>query len=138
MSSFTSVSKKSRVRRKTQGRLEKGGFLALPHSIIRSQQFGRLNPWALKLLLELASAYRGSNNGDLSAAFSMLRLRGWKSPGTLAGAKKELVEAGWIVTTRQGGRNRCSLYAVTWWSIDECSGKTEVSAEKTARNDWRK
>ena len=76
--------------------------------------------------------------GDLSAAYSVLKARGWRSPGTLNGALKRLVRAGWLTYTRHGGRNRCALYALTWWPIDYCEGKhLEVRAETVARHSWK-
>lgn len=130
-----------KIQRKRKKLTGKGGdysFIGLPHYILKSIEFASLTPNAVKLLIELAKEYKGSNNGDFSAAYSVLKMRGWRSPGTLSKALKELLEKGWIVTTRHGGRHRCSLYAVTWWSIDECGGKLELATENVARHDWKK
>ena len=125
-------------RRRQKGRRIEGGYLGIPHYILRSTEFGALDPWSLKLLIELAGNYNGKNNGDLSAAFSTLAKRGWNSPGTLFGTITRLLEKGWIVRTRQGGRNRCALYAVTWWAIDACEGKwLEVREEAVPRHAWK-
>jgi len=125
-------------RRRSKGRAQHS-FLALPHYILRSPEFGRLKPAAVKLLLELAANYNGANNGDLSAAFSQLRARGWKSSDTLSKALKALRKDGWIICTREGGKNRCSLYAVTWWPVDACQGKwLEVAPEKAPSHAWKK
>lgn len=125
-------------RRRQKGRRTEGGYLGIPHYILRSPEFGALDPWALKLLIELAGSHNGRNNGDLSAAYSILSKRGWNSPGTLSAAIGRLLEAGWIVRTRQGGRNRCALYAVTWWAIDACEGKwLEVREEAVPRHAWK-
>lgn len=123
-------------RRRTKGRAD-WSFISLPHYILQSAEFGRLTAYGTKLLIELASSYKGSNNGDLSAAFSALKNRGWRSAGTLSKALRELQERGFIIVARQGGRNRCSLYAITWWPIDECSGKLEVASEVLARHSWK-
>lgn len=122
--------------RRQKGRTS-GGFIILPHYILRSEEFGRLTPKAVKLLIELAGLYNGTNNGDLSAAYSVLKTRGWRSAGTLAQAIRELREARFVLTTRHGGKHRCSLYAVTWWPVDECKGKLEVAAERVASNAWK-
>ncbi len=113
-------------------------YLGIPHYILRSPEFGSLRPAAVKLLIELAAKYNGSNNGDLSAVFKELRDRGWKSPGTLNQALKELLAADWFVCSRHGGKNRCSLYGITWWPIDHCDGKLEIKAEKVASHAWQK
>jgi DNA-binding MarR family transcriptional regulator len=127
-----------RRRNRNKGRRTSGTFMQIQHYILKSKEFGALTPYAVKLLLELAKEYNGTNNGDFSAAYSVLKKRGWNSPGTLSETLKELRRAGWIVVTRQGGRNRCSLFAVTWWPIDGCNGKIDYMAESVARNDWRK
>ncbi|BCT93525.1 hypothetical protein LYSHEL_25490 [Lysobacter helvus] len=122
-----------------RGRASEHSYLGIPHYILRSQEFGGLDPWALKLLIELAAHYTGKNNGDLSAAFSVLRHRGWRSPGTLNKAIKRLLSERWLLSTRTGGRNRCALYALTWWPVDACKGKwLEVVPEHKASHAWRK
>ena len=124
-------------RRKAHGR-GAATYLGIPHCVFRSDEFGRLDGWALKLLIELAGKYTGFNNGDLSCAFSQLEARGWNSSGTLSKALRRLLSDRWIVRTRHGGRNRCALYAVTWWQTDPCEGKQlEVSAEKSPSNLWQ-
>jgi hypothetical protein len=125
-------------RRRQKGRAGDHSYLGIPHYILRSPEFGALEPWSLKLLIELAGNYNGKNNGDLSAAYSVLRVRGWRSAGTLNNAIKSLVAGRWIVYARHGGRNRCALFALTWWPIDCCEGKwLELRAETVARHSWK-
>lgn len=88
----------------------------------------------MKLLVDVASQFNGKNNGDLTAAWSVMRDRGWKSPGTLHKALRALLNAGLIQETRSGGRHRCTLYAVTWRGIDECKGKLDVNPTVTPSN----
>jgi hypothetical protein len=124
-------------RRRQKGRTS-GGFIILPHSILRSPEFGGLTAKAVKLLIELAGLYNGSNNGNLSCAYSVLKERGWRSAGTLAAAILELRTVGFLLTTRHGGKHRCSLYAITWWAIDDCKGKgLELPPENVPRNTWK-
>lgn len=90
-------------------------FLMLPLSVYEAPQFAKLKPWSVRLLIDLVSQYNGRNNGDLSAAWKVLRPRGWNSEATLNKAKKELLGAGYIIEMRKGQRpNLCSLYALTW------------------------
>jgi hypothetical protein len=125
-------------RSRTRGRSE-GTHLGIPHYVTRSPEFGALDGWALKLLIEFANQYNGFNNGNLSCTWTVMTERGWRSNGTLRKALKRLLHEGWLVVTRQGGRHRCSLYAITWQSIDDCPGKfTEVSSTKTPGNQWQK
>lgn len=124
-------------RRKATGR-SAARFVGIPDYVFRSEEFGRLNGWDLKLLIELAGSYNGFNNGNLSCAYSQLKERGWRSNGTLSDARRRLLSAGWIVTTRHGGKHRCSLFAITWAAIDACEGKgLEVKPETTASNLWQ-
>jgi hypothetical protein len=132
------MGKEQKRRQRQKGRRSEHTYLGIPHYIIRSPEFGRLSAWGMKLLIELAGNHNGKNNGDLSAAFSVLKDRGWNSSGTLQAALGELLRAGWIVRTRHGGRNRCALYAVTWWPVDECAGKwLEIRPETAASHKWK-
>ena len=88
-------------------------------------------------MIDLFAQFKGSNNGDLAAAWKLMEKRGWRSKETLHRAKRELLEKGFIVTTRQGGRHVCSLFAVTWLAIDECSGKLDVAPTRVAPGYWK-
>ena len=113
-------------------------FVAMPHYMMESEQWGALSSHAVKLLMEFARQYKGNNNGDFSAPWSRMRRRGWRSQHTLSAAIAELIEAGFVVRTRTPNRHHvCALYAITWRAIDECDGKLEVSAERVASNAWK-
>lgn len=117
-------------RSRATGRQGNAPFLHIPHGALSSDSYKALDGWAARLLIDIAGQYKGYNNGDLCAAWSIMQARGWKSKGTLHRALSALLEAGLIEQTRQGGRNRCSLYAVTWRAIDECKGKLDISPTK--------
>ena len=110
-----------------RGRAKNGRFAGIPHSVMESESYYLSSGNALKLLLELVKQYNGHNNGDLSAAFSVLKSRGWRSKKTLARCLNELMERELIVKTREGWFSnpggRCALFALTWRAIDECEGK---------------
>ncbi len=116
---------------------EPGQFVTLAGMVLQSYGFSHLNAYALKLLMDLVAQYNGKNNGDLTMAFSIMQKRGWKSEATLNKYKRELLETGWIICTRQGGKNLTSLYAVTFFSIDECKGKLDVSPTFRPPSNWR-
>jgi hypothetical protein len=111
--------------------------VSLPHSVLKHPAFATLTPRATKLLIDLATQYRGKNNGDLSMPLSQMRNRGWNSSDQLQKAKNELIERGFIAVSRQGGRNKCSLYAVTWQPIDDCKGKLDINSTYKAQNLWK-
>lgn len=104
-----------------------GGFAGIPRKVMESSDYKNLSGSAVKLLLELASQYKGrkaANNGDLTCAWSLLKERGFKSKATLQRCKEELLSKKFIIETRKGiagvdGRRVCSLYAVSWQPIDE-------------------
>jgi hypothetical protein len=125
-------------RRKLKGR-SAATFLGIPHYVYRSSEFAALGGWETKLLIEVAGQYNGYNNGDLNCTWSKLKTRGWHSNGTARKALDALLANGWLICTRHGGRNRCALYAVSWWPIDDCAGKwLEVGPETSASNRWQK
>lgn len=92
---------------------------------------------AAHFLDDLTAQYNGSNNGNLSAAPGIMKLFGWKSRGSIDEAITENIAYGFIERTRQGGRNQCSLYAITWQSIDDCQGKLDVPPTRVASNLWK-
>ena len=95
-----------------------------------SQNYLRFSYKAVKLLTDLGRQYNGRNNGDFCAAYSVMRKRRWRSKSTLEEALEELIYYGFITLTRQGGRNKANLYALTWWAIDECKGKLDIQETK--------
>ena len=124
-------------RRRIKGRQTTNSFLGLPHHVLDHDNFRTLSPRATKLLIDIAAQYRGNNNGDLSATLSLMRDRGWNSSDQLDKAKKELVGKDVIRVARQGGLNKCNLYALTWLPIDECKGKLDIASTKTAPVNWK-
>lgn len=121
---------------KSKNRQKIGYFSAWPHDCHESDNYKRLSLVARALLMEFLGQLRRANNGDLCCAVGLLKPRGWKSRTTIERARQELEKTGWIIRTRQGGRNRPNLYAVTWLSIEACNGKLEVPAG-TPRGTWR-
>ena len=133
-------------RQRSKGRKTSGTFTLLPHMVMDAPAFVNRGPSALKLLLDLSRQLNGKNNGGLIATFSKMKERGWRSTSTLEAAKKELLAAGLIEQTRQGGLAQGarvpSLYAVTWLPIDEISDKAgnnilDVSPTRVASGKWR-
>ncbi|APZ42928.1 hypothetical protein [Acidihalobacter ferrooxydans] len=130
-------------RQRATGRRESGSFAAIPHAVLKTRKYASLSAWPVKLMLDLVAQYTGKNNGDFTAAWSVMREKGWNSKGTLTRALDELAAVGFIRLTRQGGRHRCALYAITWQPIDECldrrtrKPKLDVMPTKTPPGGWR-
>lgn len=114
-------------------------FLALPKHLIRSAAFEALSSSAIKLLLQLGEQYNGSNNGNLQASWTSLKEKGWSSKGTINRATLELQDKGFVKKTRQGylRPHRCSLFALTWKSIDHCNGIHDEPPTRVAENSWK-
>jgi hypothetical protein len=115
------MSRKSRLGKYAKEKRDPGPFVALPIYMINSNQFIALSAHAIKLLVDLLSQYHGNNNGDLCATWSLMHTRRWKSRDTLAKALRELVDAGFVAQTRQGGMHAASLYGVTFYAMDPSS-----------------
>lgn len=122
---------------RTKGRRKFKRVLLLPHYMITGDEFHKLSSSAIKLLIDIAVQYNGFNNGDLTTAWGIMEKNGWKSKGTLFKAIHELEETEFIVRTRQGGKNKCNLFAITWQSIDDCKGKLDVNPTRVASNAWK-
>jgi hypothetical protein len=127
-------------RPKFKGRGKSAPFVRVDREWLDSEEFGQLSGHAVKLFFELARQYRGpdTTNGDLQAAWSLMQKRGWSSASALTRAKRELLETGWAIQTRQGGRNRCSLFALTVWPVDDCKGKHDEPPTHAPLHLWRK
>ena len=126
-----------RTRERTKGRKERGSFIAVPKQILESPQYAKLSAWSVKLLIDIYAQYNGKNNGDLCAAWSVMKPKGWKSKGTLSRAVTQLLQTGFLIQTRQGGKHKASLYAVSFQPVDECGGKLEVASTVTAPATWK-
>jgi hypothetical protein len=127
---------KSRYAHKGGSKRSTATFVRFEHRMLEHPRFMALSARACKALLFLASQYNGSNNGDLTIAWKVAKAKGLTANGNLRVAVLELIEAGFVVQTRQGGRNRCSLFALSWFPINECNGKLDVPATVAAPNDW--
>ena len=132
------MSRKSNQWKEAKHKRDSGAFVQVPMAVLNSRAYIECGPHARMLLFDLLAQYRGNNNGDLCAAFSMMKMRGWKSTHTLQDSKAELLDAGLIVETRKGARpNKASLFAVTWYALDDCGGKLDISAQGFPRGAYK-
>lgn len=122
---------------RNNNRRKQGQYFALPHAVMASTNYIKLSAHAVKLLTDLGLQYNGKNNGDLCATWSMMKMRGWKSSSTLYKAINELIGYGFICKSRQGGRHKPNLYALTWNNIDDCKGKLDISPTIAPLGTWR-
>ncbi len=113
-------------------------FLNIPLDVLRSPACRTLRSYVFRVLCLIAAQYRGRSNGDMSIARPIMEEFGMCSRRQIFAAVKILEEQGLVVMTRQGGRNRCNLYAVTWLGIDYCDGKLDIPERKVPTNEWRR
>lgn len=113
------MSRKDRRARITGRKGERSDtFVRMLHIVLTHESFLNLSPVAHKTLNYLAGQCNGYNNGDLDICETNARRRGLRmSAASLRRGAKELLEAGFIELTRQGGRNRNNLYALSWYDI---------------------
>lgn len=134
------------TRSKAKGRRTSGAFVPLPCSVMNHQNFTNLTPLAVKLLIDVCSFLRFKqggtvNNGDLAITWELLKQRKWTSKASIDRAKDELLYYGFIVLTRHGMRLRHmpTLFALTFFGIDECNGKVQEQKPSPAPlNLWQK
>ena len=131
-------------RQKITGRRTGPTFGLKPHHIFKADCKNEtpspasvLSHMAANMLDNLTVQFNGFNNGDLCAAPKIMKLYGWNSQGSINKALTELLALGFIEQTRQGGRNKCSLFALTWLAIDECKDKLDISPTRVASNLWK-
>lgn len=125
-----------------KGRRTSGIFIPLPAAVLKHPNYVRLTHKAKALLLDMLEQIRfkeggTKNNGDLTIAFTIMQERGWNSKQTLWNALRELEYYGFVLQTKQGHNKKPSLFAITWWSIDECGGKLEVASTTRPSDQWK-
>ncbi len=116
---------------------KQASFTSLPHGLQDHENFIRLSPPAVKLLLNVARQYNGRNNGDLCVTLKVMKKYGWTSNDTLHRALECLQHYGMLSVTRKGNLNKCSLYALTWKKIDKHNGKLDVASTTQASGLWK-
>ena len=115
----------------------KGSFMSMPYAVLDSGAYLSLTQKAKCLLYDMFRQYNGYNNGDFECTFKLMKKKGWVSKDTLSKACEELLQVGLLYKTRQGGRNQCSLFAVTWRPINDCGGKHDVKPSGIALGYWK-
>ena len=98
-------------------------FASIPRYVIDTKAFMCLRGNSVKLLVLLASQYKGNNNGDLIITHSFYKTS-FKSSQTMYAARDELEQKGFIATNAYGGMSyggykQPSLYALTWLPVDD-------------------
>ena len=123
-------------RRKSNGSdiSNSGPFARIEKRILNLEEYIKLSPYAKTLLSDLLAQHNGFNNGDLCITWSLMKERNWRSRATLDEARIDLINSGFIYKTRQGGRNRCSLYALSFYGVTDRKRKFDYPVSEHPRN----
>lgn len=95
-----------------------GHYHGIPHTVLNHPSFAALSGGSVKLLLCLAAAHFGNNNGHLTATLSRLKGYGFNSKESIAKGLRQLVDYGYIVRARANVIREPALYAITWFPIN--------------------
>jgi hypothetical protein len=94
-----------------------GPHIRVYYSLLNSPAYRVLSFSAKALFTDIRSKLTRTNNGNLSAALSDMKHKGWSSSATLSRALYELRAMGFISVTRAGGLKMgtrvCTLYRFT-------------------------
>lgn len=108
---------------KAKDKRDSGPFSVLPHHVLNSPGWRSAGHTARSLFPDILMSYNGRNNGKLTATQDAMAAKGWRSPGVLSQALKELVACGLLVQTRQGGfPNKTTWYALPFQDLDQTDG----------------
>lgn len=115
-----------------------GSAFIIPVTLLKHENFIRLSPHGLKLMIDLGRQYTGFNNGYLWAGWSLLKDQGWKSKETLNNAVLECEHYRLILRTKQGGKNSPNYHALTWWPVHELTNRPlDFGPSVGASNSWK-
>lgn len=118
-------------------------FAAIPQEVIESDAYRALPPYAVAVLVALASEYRGNNNGNVSLTASRARELGISSAWKLTASFKLLRATGLVEITRHGkyqhGRGIAALFALTWRPLNPTDkAYPPILVERPASDAWAK
>ena len=112
--------RKNKFKKKFRG---SDNFANIPRYVIHTPAFMSLRGNSVKLLVLLATQYKGNNNGDLIITHSFYKTF-FKSSQTMYAARDELEQKGFIATVSythltMPTKKQPSLYALTWLPVDD-------------------
>lgn len=109
----------------------------MPKRIFTSDEYRSLSGNAIKILHSLMLQYNGFNNGDLSAPLTQSVETFGMTHKTLQRGIRELLDKQFIIVSREGNRKQCTLYALTFYAIDECKGKHDLQPTNYPCEKWK-
>jgi hypothetical protein len=122
-------------KRKTSG----GRFAMVPVAVLEHIAVRSLSHAAFRVLVLLAAAYNGRNNGALGVTAGQAAESGVGSRNTLYQALHELEARGLIVQTYPASRvpPRPTMWALTWKAIDDTEWSRQTTTPSHAYRGWK-
>lgn len=116
-------------------------FAQVSLEVLESEAYKALPDYAVRVMLGLASGYRGGNNSNLSFPLATARRLGITSAWKVTAGLQLLSDVGLILICRQGkyshGRGIAALYALTWRLIDvNEKAYPPILVQQPAPNTW--
>lgn len=113
----------------------------IPCEVLESGAYRVLPDYAVRVLVALASEYRGTNNGNLSLTAKRARALGVPAAWQVTAGLDLLRQVGLVRRTREGkfkhGRGVAALYALEWLPTDPTpQAYPPIIARSNAPNSW--
>jgi hypothetical protein len=114
-------------------------FAMLPLELLQHIAVRTLTHAAFRLLVLLAGAFNGHNNGALGVTASQAKESGFKNRRTLYRSFRELECRGLIVRTYPASRvpPRPTMWAITWQSLDDTEYTSKTPTPSHKYREWR-
>ena len=109
-----------------------GQFVIVLFAMLRHPNFRRLSADAVRVWLEMHLAYNGSNNGEIGFSVQNAMDCLHSGSGKASKAINELIEARFIVCTRDSSFNMKTRRAREWMLT------TQLMGMGAATNEWKK
>lgn len=127
-------------RRHPKRRTSTGRVAVIPLAVLEHPSVTTLKHAPFRVLIFLAAAFNGHNNGALGITATQAAERGIGSKNTLYESLRELVVRGLIQETYPASRvpPRPTMYALTWRPLDDTDYSTSRTTPSHAYREWRR
>ena len=107
-------------------------FVPVPYDMLKHRNFRRLSADAVRVWLEIHRGYHGVNNGEISFSVQQAMDCLHSGSGRASKAINELIEARFIICTRDSSFNMKTRRAREWMLTTQPTGMGAAS------NEWKK
>jgi hypothetical protein len=126
-------------RRHPKRKTSSGRFAMIPLAVFQHVAVQTLTHAMFRVLISLAAAFNGHNNGALGVTAAQAKESGGISRATLYGALRELESRGLIEKTFEASRvpPRPTMYALSWLAINDTDYSKATPRPSHAYRDWK-